>query len=163
MYFRTTGMCCKYPGSCEKLCSSLCKFWAAIHFFVCTFRCWSCTGTGNLSSVNFVQSPGFCFTFLFRPLWRYLLLFCVTNWVFCFWQLAALEKMVWLYSKLSEASQKRAICGQLKLLKCSYASGEIKSSVLKNGTFWIWQNDFMWELDMKQDNGMRWSNLTALE
>lgn len=79
VYFHTTGICCKYPGSCEKLCSSLCKFWAAIHFFVCTFRCWSCTGTGNLSSVNFVQSPGFCFTFIFRPLWRYLLLFCVIN------------------------------------------------------------------------------------
>lgn len=54
VYFYTTRTCCRHPGSCENLCSSVCKFWAAIPFFVCTFRCWSFTGTGNLSTVNLV-------------------------------------------------------------------------------------------------------------
>lgn len=62
---------------------------------------------------------------------------------------------------LAKPCHKRAICGQLKLLQCSNTLGE--QTVLKNKPLLVWQNDFIRALEKRQDNGMRWSNLTALE
>lgn len=63
-------------------------------------------------------------------------------------------KVTWLDSNcLAKTSHERAVCGQLKLLECSYTSGE--KTVLKTKPLLVWQNDFIRALEKRQDNGMR--------